>query len=117
MNDKTISKICLAITLIGMLILIVMYKPEFEESTINHLLNNEESKGIIFARIETVIQRYPVTLFVATDGNKALFFSPSALKIEKNDFVIIYAEHQIGQYGEESDPISTTLFAHKVVKE
>lgn len=117
MNDKTISKICLVIILIGMILLLVLYKPEFEDKGIDYLIKNEGSKGIIFGRVEVIIQRYPVTLFIATDGNNALFFSQSVLKIEKNDFVTIYAEHQLGQYGEESDPESTTLFAHKVVKE
>ena len=117
MDDKTISKICLIITLLGMLLLVITYKPEFENRTIDYLLKNEGNKGIVFARVETIIQRYPITLFIATDGNQSLFFSPSVLKIEKNDFVTIYAEHELGQYGEKSDLESTTLFAHKVVKE
>ena len=110
MNETTIARVCLAITIIGMLIFAATYKEEFEEKTITELLSEEGQKGIITARVEYVIKNYPVTIFAVNDGNKTTIYYPKAITIEKNNFVKVYAESQ-------RDGKHITLFAHKVIKE
>ena len=107
MNEKQLAQICLIITLISLLILIFTYKPDFEEKTIQEILNNQNSKGKVFGRIEYVVKNYPITIFVLNDGNSATIYYPKATTLEENNFVTAYVENQ----GQEN------LFAQKVVKE
>lgn len=107
MNEKHISQICLVLTIISLMLLIFTYKPDFEERTIQEILENQNLKGKVFGRIEYVIKTYPVTIFTLTDGNTATIYYPKPTTLEKDDFVTAYIENQ----GEES------LFAQKVVKE
>jgi hypothetical protein len=116
MNDKTLSKICLAITIIGMLLLLLTYKNEFESTTITQILKEKNSKGIISGRIEYVIKNYPITIFALTDGNRALIYYPKPTTLEKNDFVKVYAENKPEQQNNETKK-SNELYAYKVIKD
>ena len=107
MNEKTLSQICLIITLISLVILIITYKPDFEETTIQEILNNQNSKGKVFGKIEYVVKNYPTTIFILNDGNSATIYYPKPTTLEENNFVTAYIENQ-GQ---------KNLFAQKVVKE
>jgi hypothetical protein len=107
MNDKTISLICLAITLIGIILFTATYKPEFEEKTINWLTEQKTGKAVLKGRIDYVIKNYPITTLILNDGNKTLIYYPKATTLETNDFVTIYAEKQENQ---------TSVYAHKIIK-
>ena len=115
MNDKTLSKLCLAITLTGMLLLTATYKNEFEETTITQILQEKNSKGILFGRIEYVIKNYPVTIFSLTDGNHAIIYYPKPTSLEKNNFVKVYAENKEEQTNTKTK--TQELYAHKVMKD
>ena len=78
MNEKYLTQLCLIITLISLLILIFTYKPDFEEKTVQEILNNQNSKGKVFGRIEYVVKNYPITIFVLNDGNSATIYYPKA---------------------------------------
>lgn len=107
MNEKQLMQICFVITLASLLLIILIYKPDFEEKTLNEIMNNQNSKGKVFGRVEYVIKNHPVTIFTLDDGNQATIYYPKATTIEKNNFVTAYIENQ-GQ---------KNLFAQKVVKE
>lgn len=107
MNEKQISQLCIIITLISLVMLIITYKPDFEEKTIQEILENQNSKGKVFGRIEYVIKNYPVTIFILNDKNSATIYYPKPTTLEENNFVTAYIENQ-GQ---------KNLFAQKVVKE
>ncbi len=109
MNEKTISQICLIIITIGMLIFVITYKEEFSRKTIGEMIEVGE-KGEIIGRIEYVIKNDPITMFVLTDGNKALIYYPKATDLNKNNIVKIYAET------EEINPTQKKFFAQKVVR-
>ncbi|MFA5125577.1 MAG: hypothetical protein WC462_01060 [archaeon] len=120
MNDKTLSKICLTITLTGMLFLALTYKPEFEETTVSNLIQKENSKGIIFGKIESIIKTGQTTIFILNDSNKVLIYYPKTIEIEENDFVKVYAENNSKEITEEkysSKKKELMLFAYKVIKE
>ncbi len=107
MNEKQISQICILITLISLIALFLSYKPDFEEKTIQEILDNQNSKGKVFGRVEYVVKNYPVTIFTLTDGNSATIYYPKPTTLEENNFVTAYIENQ-GQ---------KNLFAQKVVKD
>jgi hypothetical protein len=107
MNEKQLSQICLGLTLISLLILIFCYKPDFEEKTIQQILETPNSRGKIIGRVEYIVKNYPVTIFTLTDGTTATIYYPKPITLEKDDFVSAYVENQ----GQQS------LFAQKVVKE
>jgi len=107
MNEKQISQICLILTIISLIILIFSYTPDFQEKTIKEIIENQNSKGKVFGRIEYVVKNYPVTIFTLTDGTTATIYYPKPTTLEKNNFVTAYIENQ----GQKS------LFAQKVVKE
>lgn len=119
MDEKNISQICLAITIIGMFIFLLTYQNEFENKKISELLLEENSKGILFGRIEHVIQNYPSTIFVLNDGNETLIYYPKMTTLEKGTFVEVYAEHKAEP--KNSITISKSkkqeeLFAQKVIE-
>jgi hypothetical protein len=114
MDDKTISRICLAVTIFGILLFALTYEEEFTKKSIAQINSKEGEKGIVFGRIDYVIKSYPVTLFILTDGNKATIYYPKATTLKTNDFVTVYIENKIEELDE---PKTNTLFAHKVVKE
>ena len=118
MDEKTLSKICLGITLIGMLIFLLTYQNEFEETTSSQLLSKEDSKGILFGRVEYVIRNYPTTLFVFNDGNESTIYYPKKTTLEKGQFVEIYAEHKIEEtgYTTQKNKNQEELFAQKVIE-
>ncbi len=107
MNEKQIAQLCLCLTLISLIILIFSYKPDFEEKTIQEILETPNSKGKIIGRVEYVVKNYPITIFTITDGTSATIYYPKPITLEQNDFVSAYVENQ----GQQS------LFAQKVVKE
>ncbi len=107
MNQKHISQICFFITLLSLILIIFSYKPDFEEKTINEILQIQNSKGKLFGRVEYVVKNYPVSIFILNDGNSATIYYPKATTLEENNFVTVYAQNQ----GQKS------LFAQKVVKE
>jgi hypothetical protein len=113
-NDKTLLKICLVITIIGIVALLLTYQEEFQETTITKLLSTPGEKGIISGRIEYVIKNYPISIFILNDGNKTTIYAPKSLSIETNDYVKVYAENQIDKAKGNFDQ---KIFAHKVVKE
>jgi hypothetical protein len=120
MNDKTLSKICLAITLIGMIFLALTYKPEFEETTISDLIQKGKAKGIIFGKVESIIKTEPTTLFILNDSNKVLIYYPKTIELEENDFVKVYAENNSEKNPPEkysTKKKEPMLFAYKVIKE
>lgn len=111
MNENTISKICLTITIIGILLFAFTYKEEFSDTTITQLLEKEGNKGIIHARIDYVLKSYPSTMLSITDGKqKTTIYYPKATTFEKNNFVKIYAQS-------ERQGKKTVLFAYKIILE
>jgi len=78
----------------GMCALAITYEPEYENTTISDMGQKENARGILFGRIDTVIQNYPITLFTLDDGNSALMYYPRATSLEQNDFVKVYAQNQ-----------------------
>ncbi|MFA6064756.1 MAG: hypothetical protein WCW44_00615 [archaeon] len=119
MDEKTLSRICLGITLIGMLILLVTYKTEFEEKTATQLLLEENGKGILFGRIEHIIQNYPTTIFVLNDGNETLIYYPKKTTFEKGQFVEVYAENRTENTDtntKSKNKKQNELFAQKVIE-
>lgn len=119
MDEKTLSKICLSITLIGIIIFLVTYQNEFEEKTATQLSSEENGKGILFGRIEQVIQNYPTTLFVLNDGNESLIYYPKKTTLEKGQYVQVYAEHIIENIDSNTKlkgKKQESLFAQKVIE-
>ncbi len=108
MNDNEITKICILITLVGLIAFLIFYTEEFKKKTINELLNSEiNTKGIVFGKIEYVIKNYPTTTFILNDGNKATIYYPKQTNLEKNDFVEAYVEKEERE----------NLYAYKVINE
>ncbi len=114
MDDKTISKICLIITIIGILLFAATYEEEFTKKSIAEIKSTPGEKGIVFGRIEYIIKTYPVTQFTLTDGDKATIYYPKATTLKKDDFVTTYLENQ-NNNPEKKD--NQMIYAHKVVKE
>jgi hypothetical protein len=110
MNETIIAQICLAITIIGMLLFALTYKEEFADTTITQLLSKEGNKGIIHARIDYVVKSYPSTTLSITDGNKTTIYYPKPTTFQKNNFVKIYAQSQL-------EGKKLTLFAYKIIIE
>ena len=110
MDDKMLSRICLAVTLTGMVGLALTYRNEFEETSIGELLETKEGKGIVFGRIEHVIRGYPSTMFVLYDGNRATVYYPRESDLNKNDFVHVYAQSEEHSGKKE-------LYAYKVIRD
>lgn len=107
MNEKHLLHLCFILCLISLILLIIFYKPEFEEKTVSEILNTKNSNGKIFGKVEYVVKNYPVTIFIINDGNTATIYYPKTTTIEENNFVTAYVTNQ-GQ---------KDLFAQKVVKE
>jgi uncharacterized membrane protein len=107
MNDKLLAKICLVFLLINLFFLF-FYETEFKKSSISNLLINENSKGLVFGRVDYVIKSTPVTIFILNDGNKSKVFYHSTFILKKNDFVKVFAKSE--KYAEEIE-----LFAYKIV--
>jgi len=110
MDDKKLSLICLAITLIGIMGFFLTYRNEFEETNIGALLEKEGNEGVVFGRIEYVIKNYPSTMFILTDGNSAIVYYPKETDLNKNDFVKVYAKSEYHSDKKE-------LYAYKVIKD
>jgi hypothetical protein len=110
MNEKTLAKLCLAITLFGTLMLLVTYENEFSEKTISEMILEDGTTGIVFGRVTFVMKNSPTTLFTIYAGNEINVYYPRETKLRPNDFVFIYAETQ--EYNGKIE-----LFAHKVINE
>jgi hypothetical protein len=95
MNEKKLSRICLAITFIGFLMIIPFSNSFLEEKNISTIISSEQTKGCVFGRVDFIIKNGPPTIFFLTDGNTTKVFSPKKLDIKKNDFVTICGESQI----------------------
>ncbi|MEI7961831.1 MAG: hypothetical protein WCI04_05865 [archaeon] len=108
MNETTIARICLAVTIIGIVIFTATYEEEFQNSTVSNLLHKEGEKGIIFGKIDYVIKNYPVTIFIINDGNTANVYYPKATTFENDTFVKIYAQSEM--HGK-----TLELFAQRVI--
>jgi hypothetical protein len=108
MDDKTISKISLVIVTIGILVFVATHQEEFPKKTIGEL-DKVGEKGVIIGRIEYVIKNDPITMFILTDGNKALVYYPKITDLNKNNIVKVYSEN------EETKTNQKKIFAHKVV--
>jgi len=122
MNDTQLTQICFIITIAGMVALAITYTPQFENSTIGLLSEKENSKGILFGRVDAVIKNYPITLFTLDDGNLALIYYPRATTLEQNDFVKVYAENRPEQQNGGGSAIikpkkQLNLYAQKVEKQ
>lgn len=107
MNEKYVMRLCLAMSIISIILLILTYKPDFEEKTLSEIILTQNQKGKVFGRVDYVIKNYPVTIFILDDGNRATIYYPKPTSLEENHFVTAYIENQ-GQ---------KNLFAQKVVKE
>lgn len=110
MDETTIARICLAVTIVGMLLFAATYQEEFTPKNSTELLAKEGAKGILEGKIEHIVKNYPVTTFIFNDGNKSLVYYPKATTFEENSFVKIYAESQL-------EGKTITIYAHKVVPE
>jgi len=110
MNEKTLAKICLMITIFSSFLLLVTYENDFSEKTIDEMILNEGTKGLVFGRVTFVIKNSPTTLFTIFDGNKINVYYPRETELQINDFVFVYAETQ--EYNGKIE-----LFAHKVIEE
>ena len=100
----------------GIILLIFTYKEEFKETSVGELINSPGEKGIIFGKVEYVINNYPYTLLQINDGNKALVYYPKPTTLTNEDFVKVYAENQLEENFNKKNS-EKKLFAHKVVKE
>jgi len=112
MNDRAISKICLVIILLGILIFALTYEPEFKDKKISELATKEGEKGIIFARVEHVIKKSPITQAIITDGNKATIYFPKQSDINKNNFIRAYVISEAP-----GDNNQANLYAYKIMVE
>ena len=110
MDDKKLSLICLAIVALGLVLFAATYHEEFEKKTLTQMLNEDGTKGMVFGRIDYVINSFPSTQLILSDGNKALVFYPKESDLNKNDFVYVYAQT-------ETHEGKRQLFAYKVVKD
>ena len=108
MDEIIISRICLAITIIGIIAFALTYKEEFSESSVKEILAKEGNKGIIFGKVDYVIKNYPITMFIINDGNTATAYYPKATTFEKDSFVKVYAQSEM--HGNKLE-----LFAQKVI--
>ncbi len=109
MNDRAIAKICLAITIIGIIFFAIAYEPEFKEKKISELGAKEGTQGIIFARVEHVIKNSPTTQAIVTDGNRAILYCSKQLDLNKNNFIKAYVISQKSDSNKQA-----SLYAYKV---
>lgn len=109
MNDKAITKICLILTIIGIVFTIFFYEDEYPNTTIYEMKSGVKLKGIIKGQVDYVVTNYPSTIFVLNDGNRATIYYPKPTTLEKKQIVIVYAEN-------EKESKNKMLFAHKVVE-
>lgn len=109
MQETTITKICFTITIVGMLLFLLTYEPEFQKTTLYELKEsqNSEAKGIVFARIDYVIKTYPITEIIINDGESALLYYPKSTDLKKNDFIFVYIQ--------KND--NNSFYAYKVTKD
>jgi hypothetical protein len=111
MNENTLARICLIISVAGMILFIIFYTPEFEEKSIKELLESgTETSGIISGRVDYVIKNEPSTSFILNDGSTVLVYFPKQTELKKNDFVKVYGTNR--EYGDQNE-----IYAHKVVVE
>ena len=119
MDEVFLFRLCFAVSILGIVLFVFLYKPEFEPSSVWELTSLPSSKGIIFGRVESVIKTSPTSVFIVSDGNSALVYYSKPLVLEKNDFVEIYAEN-VPSYSIQTSSASKgtlgELFAQKVVK-
>lgn len=108
MNEKQISRLCVIVVTIGIIIFLLSPNNVFSEKTVNTIKLDE--KGILFGKIDYIIKNSPSTIFVFNDGNQILAYYPKETLLQTNDFITIYAQKQLYN-GEEE------LFIYKVIKE
>jgi hypothetical protein len=107
MNDNTLVKICFFIIIIGLILFVLFYQNEFEEKTINELIENENSFGIVYGKISHIISK---NIFILANETSVKVYSPNTEKIELGSKVKIYAKSQI--YNGEIE-----LYAYRVEKQ
>jgi len=94
MNERFLSRACLAISIVGLLLIVPFGRGFLEERSVGEMLAGEGEKGIVFGRVEFVIRNDSSALFVISDGNKGTVYHPKPLEIERNSFVTVYGESQ-----------------------
>ena len=110
MNENHLIKICIIITLIGILLFFITYKNEFEEKTISQMINSEEgTKGIIYGKVTIILQNEPSIFFIQNE-EKIKIFSNKKIDLNYGEILIIYGE--LTTYNGEKE-----LLAYKVIKQ
>lgn len=110
MDEKTLMHISLAITLISLAAFIFTYKEEYSNTTIENLLADANTAGILHGKIEYVVKNYPFTIFILNDGTAtATIYYPKPASIEENQIVTVYARND--NLGGKKE-----LFAAKVIE-
>jgi hypothetical protein len=109
MKEKDIVIICFIISLIGLILFFITYKPEFEYKTINQMLTKEGTKGIVFGKVTFILKQEPLIFFIENDNSAKVFYN-SLIDIKKDDIVTIYGETKI--YNGEKE-----IVALKVIKQ
>ncbi len=109
MKEKNLTKLCIIITIFGILLFFANYKNEFEEKTISEMISVEGNKGIVFGRVSFILKKEPLIFFIEND-EKVKVFSQKNIDIKNGDIVKIYAETTI--YNGEKE-----LIALKVIKQ
>jgi hypothetical protein len=109
MNEELMIKFCIIVTTIGIILFFITYTPEFNEKTINQMLKEEGTKGIIFGKITFILKTQPSIFFIQND-EKVKIFSNKQLDLNQGDNVIIYGETTI--YNGEKE-----ILAYKVIKQ
>ncbi len=90
MNEKTLAKICLILSIFGILLMIPFYQGEFPEKTISTILELEDDQKIkVDGYVELILKNNNSTLFFLNDGNRIQIYSPEKLYLEKNEFISV----------------------------
>ena len=74
MNENHLIKICITITIFGVLLFFVTYKNEFEEKTISQMINSEDGiKGIVYGKVTFILKNEPSIFFIQNDEKIKVF--------------------------------------------
>ncbi|MFA5763765.1 MAG: hypothetical protein WC915_03045 [archaeon] len=110
MDETQLIKICIIITFIGVALFFITYKNEFEEKTISQMIASEDgTKGIIYGKVNYILQNEPSIFFVQND-EKIKIFSNKKLDLNFGETLVIYGE--ITTYNGEKE-----IIAYKVIKQ
>ena len=108
MKEHQIIKICTIITLIGIILAIFFWSTEFSETTISNLILEEGKKGIVYGKINYIINTNPTIFILENETSVKVFFNKN-LDFNIGTNVKVFATSQ--KYKNEME-----LIAHRIEK-